>query len=218
MARPARLLLLLGPLIAIASTLAIGGTGASLNLRDAAGAPVPGAVVFLEGADRGPVPVPTSVIVDQRDKQFVPQVTVIQAGTQVRFPNSDPVSHHVYSFARPNTFELPLYKGGNRPAVQFDHAGIVTLGCNIHDAMLGWIVVVDTPHFGITDGDGFVEFPAVAPGSYQVRVWSSRLDPSRPLDAGKLVVRAGPETATLQIGQRLSPEPPGGGSLVSGDY
>ena len=77
------------------------------------------------------------VVIDQRDKVFVPVVTVIQTGTEVSFPNSDSVSHHVYSFAQPNTFELPLYKGKRSPTVQFDHAGVVTLGCNIHDSMVG---------------------------------------------------------------------------------
>ena len=204
--------------LAFAGAAAAGATNVSISVRDAAGAVVPEAVVSLEGADRGSISSPATVIVDQRDKQFVPQVTVIQPGTRVRFPNSDAVSHHVYSFARPNAFELPLYKGGSRPEIRFEHEGIVTLGCNIHDAMLGWIVVVDTPHFGVTDARGSVTFPDVIPGDYRVRVWSPRLDPNRLLDAGSVVAGADPVNVSAAVARRLRGAPVTGGSLATGDY
>ncbi len=204
--------------LAVTCAQANDGVAASLTVRDAAGVAVPGAVVSLEGADRGPAVTTTTAVVDQRDRQFVPQVTVIQAGTTVRFPNNDSVSHHVYSFARPNAFELPLYKGGGRPEIRFDHAGVITLGCNIHDAMLGWIVVVETPHFGITDDEGSVDFPDLAPGSYRVRVWSPRLDRVKSLDAGSVVADDGQADIAVRLARRLRPAPIAGGSLIQGDY
>jgi plastocyanin len=76
---------------------------------------------------------------DQRNREFVPHVLVIEAGTWVDFPNSDTVSHQVYSFSPAKPFQLPLYKGSAHPPVLFDHPGLVTLGCNIHDNMLGYI-------------------------------------------------------------------------------
>ncbi len=205
-------------LLALAAGPAPAATTMTLVLRDTSGAAVPGAVVYLEGADHGPVTVPVTVTVDQRDRTFVPQVTVIQAGTHVNFPNSDTVSHHVYSFAKPNSFELPLYKGGTRPSIQFDHAGVVTLGCNIHDAMVGWIVVVETPHFGFTDDQGSVAISGLTPGSYQVRAWSPRLDPAKPLDAGVLPVGAANVTAAVSVARRLRAAPVGGNALAGGDY
>ncbi len=76
---------------------------------------------------------------DQQGHQFVPHLLVVQAGTEVTFPNSDNVSHHVYSFSPTKPFELPLYKGDVYPPVTFEKAGIVVVGCNIHDSMLGYI-------------------------------------------------------------------------------
>ncbi len=64
------------------------------------------------------------------------------------------MSHHVYSFSEAKTFELALYKGNAHPPLVFDRPGVVVLGCNIHDSMLGYILVVDTPHFASTDAAG----------------------------------------------------------------
>lgn len=210
------------PFIAPALLLALGCCEAlagavTLTVRDAAGAPVAGAVVFLEGGARQPAPPGTAAVIDQRDKAFVPQVTVVQAGTEIAFPNSDAVSHHVYSFARPNAFELPLYKGGARPRLKFDHAGVVTLGCNIHDAMVGYVVVVETPHFATADDAGRVVLPGVAPGRYAVRIWSPRLDPSKPVDGPALEVGGGPLEQPVALARRLRAAP-GGGALATSDY
>ena len=105
---------------------------------------------------------------DQVDQRFVPHVLVVQTGTEVDFPNSDVVAHHVYSFSHPNHFKLPIYKGRAHPPVQFEESGVVVLGCNIHDHMLAYIVVVDTPSFAKTNDDG-VALDA------RVSIWSPRI-------------------------------------------
>lgn len=194
----------------------------TIELRDAAGNPVPDAVVYLENANDGAAGAPpvngARAVIDQRDKVFVPEVTVIQTGTEVVFPNSDSVSHHVYSFAQPNAFELPLYKGGTRPNVRFSHPGVVALGCNIHDSMIGYVVVVATPHFARSDAQGAVSFPDVPAGSYRVQAWSPRLDASKALPAGTVTVSVQPLTQRLAVARKLRAQPGGGGSLASGDY
>ncbi len=76
-------------------------------------------------------------IMDQRNLAFVPDVLVVQTGTAVDFPNSDQVRHQVYSFSDAKTFQLALYAGRAHAPVVFNRAGLVTLGCNIHDSMLG---------------------------------------------------------------------------------
>ncbi|UTF59188.1 methylamine utilization protein [Gilvimarinus sp. DA14] len=93
---------------------------------------------------------------DQRDRQFVPYVLAVQVGTQVSFPNSDDIRHHVYSFSPSKRFELRLYHGTTADPVVFDRAGEVVLGCNIHDSMVGYIYVLDTPYFDVTDSEGKV--------------------------------------------------------------
>jgi plastocyanin len=208
----------LGLVAALWAGQAVSGASVTLSVRDARAAAVPGAVVYLQGPARGPVAAPTRVVVDQRDKVFVPEVSVIQTGTEVSFPNSDSVSHHVYSFANPNAFELPLYKGGARPVIRFEHAGVVTLGCNIHDSMVGYIVVVDTPYFGTTDARGDLTFADVPPGSYRVQVWSPRLNPAGAISGGELAVGTKGMSQAVVLDRRLRAEPAGGGSLAAGDY
>ncbi len=144
---------------------------------DPDGAPVPEVVVFVEqNGVKAPRAAPASAVMDQRDKQFVPHVLVVQKGASVLFPNSDTVGHHVYSFSKPNNFVLPLYTGDPHDPVTFDHDGIVMLGCNIHDHMLAYVVVVDTDVFGLTDESGSVSLNiADSANGYSVNIWSPRI-------------------------------------------
>ena len=140
--------------------------------------PVPEVAVFVEGSRLSAAAraAPPTAVMDQVDKRFVPHVLVVRTGTLVEFPNRDVVAHHVYSFSKPNDFTLPLYKGTPPEPVKLDHAGIVTLGCNIHDQMLGYVVVVDSDTFGVTDASGTVELPIDdMDDDFTVRIWSARL-------------------------------------------
>jgi len=115
---------------------------------------------------------PKRAIMDQRNLAFTPRVLVVAEGTSVEFPNSDSVSHQVYSFSPAKRFQLPLYKGETHPPVIFDRAGLVVLGCNIHDAMVGYIYVTDAPYFGTTDAAGGLQFKGLPAGDYQITIWS----------------------------------------------
>lgn len=143
---------------------------------DTEGKPVAGAVVFLDSADaaRRVKPLASAEIV-QQDKRFLPEVLVVPRGTSVQFPNRDTVRHHVYSFSPAKKFELKLYVGTPANPVVFDRAGVVVLGCNIHDHMVGWVLVVDTPHHAVTRPDGRVSLEGVPSGEYTLRAWHQRL-------------------------------------------
>jgi plastocyanin len=181
-----------------------------LAVAEPGGAPAGDIVVALTGGPPGS-PEPRRdmpVVIDQRDKSFVPAITVVQTGTQVAFPNNDATSHHVYSFSKPNAFELPLYKGDLHRPVRFNNPGIVTLGCNIHDFMVGYVVVVDTPWFGITTADGTVTVAGVPPGRYDVAAWSARLDRGRFQSLGSVVVGpSGEERQALVLPRPLRGSP-----------
>jgi hypothetical protein len=114
-------------------------------------------------------------VMDQQNKQFVPPVLVIQVGAAVTFPNRDNIRHHVYSFSPVKRFELPLYIGTPAAPVVFDKPGVVVLGCNIHDWMVGYIDVVATPYFARTADDGRARLADVPPGAYEARVWHPRM-------------------------------------------
>jgi plastocyanin len=148
-----------------------GAASLDVEVRDARGKPVADAAVYAVPAS-GPVDArnPRTVTIEQLDREFQPYVTVLQSGTRVTFPNRDPILHHVYSFSPAKPFEIKLYTGNSREEV-FDKPGVVTLGCNIHDWMIAYIVVVPTPHFGRSDEAGVVRLRDVPAGAYDVRVY-----------------------------------------------
>ena len=131
------------------------------------------AVVFVQALPAG-TPLPPDkrpAIMDQINKTFVPAVLPIVVGTEVRFPNHDQIHHHVYSFSRTKSFELPLYKGEEAPPVLFDKVGAVKIGCNIHDWMAGVILVLPTPYFAETDETGQFVLRDLPPGTYPLACW-----------------------------------------------
>ncbi|RTL31193.1 MAG: methylamine utilization protein [Burkholderiales bacterium] len=144
------------------------------------GQPVAGAAVsvFVKGVKPTASP-GTTADMAQRDKNFAPKLRIVQTGTSVNFPNFDTVRHHVYSFSSIKTFEIRLYAGTPAAPIVFDKPGTATLGCNIHDRMLGYIHVVDTPYFGVSDANGqvTVDIPA---GEHQLRVWLPTMGEANP--------------------------------------
>ena len=156
---------------------AAGAASVQVDVQDAAGQPLGGAVVFLESAEARRLVKPLAEQeMSQENKQFVPGVRVLTVGTELRFPNRDSVRHHVYSFSPAKKFELKLYAGTPANPVRFDQPGVVVLGCNIHDQMVGWILVLDTPYFAQTPGTaGKASLGEVPPGNYRLRTWHPRL-------------------------------------------
>ena len=160
------------PALLIGASLALGSAQAA-NLTvvvNAQGKPASEAVVSLHSSTAAAATRPGRGVVDQRNTQFVPRVSVVTVGTPVSFPNSDNVRHQVYSFSPAKRFELPLYSGKPAAPVVFATPGVVELGCNIHDWMLAYVVVVDTPYHAITDARGQARIEAPA-GNYTLRVW-----------------------------------------------
>ena len=206
-----RLISLRAALAALAAVLAAQTQAASLVVtvlkRD--GQPLPGAVVTAEPENGQPTPIPpTRAIMDQVNLAFVPDVLVIPVHSTVQFPNSDAVSHQVYSFSSARRFQLPLYRGKPYPPVQFDQPGVVTLGCNIHDNMLAYIVVTAAPFFGRADDRGSWTAADLPEGRYRVRVWHPLL--SEPAELLQ-VVEVGAErgAAQIRLSKALRPAPLG---------
>lgn len=160
-------------------------------VTDAGGSPLADAVVMIEPASgRLPVKPMSGVQIAQRGLQFDPQLTVVTVGTSVLFPNNDTVRHHVYSFSSVKTFQLKLYAGVPHSPVVFDKPGIAVMGCNIHDQMVAWIVVVDTPLFARSGVGGRARIDGVPPGSYQLHLWHASMAENSPPMAVPLVVGA----------------------------
>jgi plastocyanin len=167
--------------LALAALLAAPGQATELLIEvGTAGAPVGEAVIELwPRAGTATAMAARDAVMDQVDSQFAPHVLLVPRGSQVRFPNSDRIRHQVYSFSPVKRFELPLYTGTPPAPVRFETAGVVTLGCNIHDWMKGYIVVTDAPHAGLSDARGQLRLVLPA-GDYTLQVWHERLPAPRP--------------------------------------
>ncbi len=188
---------------ACAATLDVG-------VVDEGGKPLPRIAVYAVPAGSTPHAEHSSsppAVMDQERNAFVPHILVVQQGADVIFPNNDTVSHHVYSFSQAKTFELALYKGNSHAPVQFDMTGVVTVGCNIHDGMLGYILVVDTPYFALTGDDGEVHLDGLPPGQYSVSVWTPRVRPNQRPAVVAVDLAATPNASlAIEIRGKLTPD------------
>ena len=170
----------------------------TIAVKDQNGKPVQDAVVYaLPVSGQTPSRKARGEVV-QRNKQFAPYVSAVQAGSLVQFPNKDTVKHHVYSFSPAKKFELPLYAGTPAEPILFETPGLVTLGCNIHDWMIAYILVVPTPWFAVTDGKGEAQLRGLPAGACEVEAWQPRLKNSSDRPRQRVAVKAG-EALSFQL-------------------
>ena len=181
----------------------------TVELHDNQGKALSEAVVWIEQGPQGPAlpgaDTDRPLVMDQQKRLFTPYILPVQRGTRVIFPNSDPINHHVYSFSPAKRFELRLHhQGDSAQEVTFDKPGLVTLGCNIHDWMLGFILVLDSPWFAQTDAEGRARLDYQPAAGQRVHVWHPRIG-----DAPESLVRPveQPGTLRIQLSERLKRDP-----------
>tara|TARA_R110000796_G_scaffold245224_2_gene369349 strand:+ start:4919 stop:5602 length:684 start_codon:yes stop_codon:yes gene_type:complete len=147
-----------------------------LVIKDQHGVVLPNAVVEIGQANTAFKPTNPSVkklpvaVIDQVNKQFLPELLIVQQGQLVNFPNSDNIRHNVYSFSSAKSFQLKLYSGQPKEPIIFDTQGVVVLGCNIHDSMVGYIYVAKSEQVYKTDKNGVVSLP-VTTQPLQISIW-----------------------------------------------
>lgn len=191
---------LCGPLLFFSFLASADPVTFSISAND--GSPVFRAVAYLEPLQPQDFPPPKKIsVMDQIESQFVPHILPVQRGSLVSFPNSDSIKHHVYSFSPAKTFELQLYKEVKTEPLPFDKAGEVELGCNVHDWMLGYVLVLDTPYFSQTAEDGQITLDVPA-GEYKATIWHPRIqDPADALT--KTITVAGATQTSFNLTQAL---------------
>ncbi len=177
---------------------------------DQQGHPLSGAVLTLRG---GPLPATpgAKAIMDQRKQEFVPHVLAVRTGTLISFPNSDNIRHQVYSFSAPKRFELRLYEGTPTDPLLFDKPGVVVLGCNIHDWMLGYIYVSDDPWFAVTDANGKLSIDQLPAGHYSVTLWHPQVTDMLNQSGGELDIAAAGTSHNFS----LAVQPPAGDATAA---
>lgn len=208
-------------LVAVAGAATCSAGTLEVKVADERGEPVAHVAVYATPATatapaKGRADTPRTAVMDQQHNEFVPKFLIVTAGTSVQFPNHDAVSHHVYSFSPAKTFELALYKGNVYPPLVFDRPGVIVLGCNIHDSMLGYILVVPTEHYTLTDERGVARLEDLPPGEYTLEAWTPRARATNLPPAQHLVV-ADAAKADMRIAGRLSPESDRGSKSLSWD-
>jgi plastocyanin len=197
----------LGLLLGVAARTAAGASVA-IQVQKRDGKALAGAVLTLSPeSQRLPPAPPVRAIVDQVDLAFVPDILVIPVGSTVSFPNSDAVSHQVYSFSSARRFQLPLYRGKPYPPVTFDEVGLVTLGCNIHDNMLAYVMVTDAPFFGRTDAKGNWTATNVPAGAYRLKLWHPLLNEPAPSLERTVEVSQDHTDVSVRLSRSLRPAP-----------
>lgn len=138
------------------------------------GVPAENVAVVLEPVTTAKLKRAANVTIAQVDRELNPFVTIVQTGTAIDFPNRDPIKHHLYSFSPAKPFEIKLYAGQPSTPIVFDKPGAVALGCNIHDWMEAYVLVVDSPYFAKSDSKGQARIVNIPPGNYRLKVWHPR--------------------------------------------
>lgn len=199
--------------LGLAAPLAICAAEHTVSVRDQLGEPLEYAVVEIlyDQASAPQAPPAGSLLkdVEQKNLTFVPFVSAVPAGAEVRFPNLDKTRHHVYSFSEAKAFELQLFVGHNHDPVRFDKPGIVVIGCNIHDYMQAYIYVAASDHVAVTDSAGSALLAPMPEHAYAVKVWH----PWANGDAQVVQVEPGAPIETIEIAvtRQPLPAPPQGG-------
>lgn len=131
------------------------------------------AVLYLEGV--GPAAPPATIDITINKKEYLPRVVVAPAGSTVRFPNTDPFNHNVFSVSEPNQFDLGLYGRGQTKSFTFAQPGLVRVYCNVHPKMVAYVVVTGNRYATQPTADGSFAIDDVAPGHYNLHVWHERI-------------------------------------------
>lgn len=152
-------------------------------------------VIYLRGA-RPQTVEPVRISIRQRHETFTPRVVAVTVGSEVDFPNDDPIYHNVFSLSRARTFNLGRYPRGDTRRVRVDRPGIVKVFCEIHSHMSATVMVFDHPWFAMPDETGRFALYEVPPGDQQITAWHERLGDT----TARLRVEAGrPATADFVL-------------------
>jgi plastocyanin len=182
-------------------SMAASAAAIRVQVVDQSGTPVKDAVIYATPLNgKLPATRPAAAVIDQIKRQFVPLVSVAQTGAAVTFPNKDNIEHDVYSFSPAKRFELELYHGVPANPVVFDKAGLVVMGCNIHDQMVAYLLLVDTPYFAKTDATGTASIENLPAEPYKVTAWHYQIATPEALPVRQLNADdGGPTRLTLQL-------------------
>lgn len=181
----------------------------AIKVVDKNNTPINDIVVYLTPKS-GTIDLPANnqpLVIDQQDKKFAPYITVMQKGQHIVFSNKDDITHHIYSVSGNNRFEFKLKAGSSKQIENIRTTEEVAMGCNIHDWMSGFILVVDTPYFAKTNTNGLSSISLKNTGEYEISVWHPQIDtPSHKITETHSLNKE-KEIITLTLAKPLLPIP-----------
>lgn len=187
-------------LAVLAGARPAGAADVAVLATDGDGQPLANAVIALDPPDGAPPPpAPDDRIIDQQHETFIPLVTILRRGGAVVFRNSDTTRHHAYSFSPVKRFELMQEPGEVSEPIRFDQPGVAAIGCNIHDHMVAYVYVADTPWTGLTDAAGRAVIRDVPAGPYRATAWHPRLRPGAAPPAQSATIGAAGTALAIRI-------------------
>lgn len=177
-----------------------------VRVTDVDGRPVGNVVVYLQNHETGAMPQTQHAHeIRQEDKKFAPYVSVVRQHEEIVFTNHDDITHHMYSFNGPARFDFRLQPEEGSTVADFAEPGVIAMGCNIHDWMSGYVMVVDTPFYALTDDAGLATFADVPANEYHLVAWHPQMAKDEAADLHvALPVAAG---ITLQLTRPMAPIP-----------
>jgi plastocyanin len=188
-----------------------GATTFVAEVIDEDGHPVVNAVVALASASAATPPpasrLPNEKTIDQRNETFIPLVTIVPKGGRVLFSNNDQTTHQVYSFSAVKRFEITIARGETSAPILFDNQGVAALGCNIHDHMIAYVYVADSPWTALTGADGHAVFNDIPRGAFEARLWHPQFPGGRPAPGGRVDISSDDLRLVLKV--KLVTAPPG---------
>jgi len=177
-----------------------------VHITDVDGKPVGNVVVYLQNHETSAMPQEHhDHEVEQQEKMFAPYVSVVRQQEEMVFTNHDDITHHVYSFNGPARFDFRLQPGQSDSVADFAEPGVIAMGCNIHDWMSGYVMVVDTPFYMVTNEQGFAMFTDVPANEYHLVAWHPQM--ARDEVADRHVVIPATTAINLQLTQPMAPIP-----------
>lgn len=170
--------------------------------------PLENMVVYLEPLEGQKLGQSNKVIkIDQYQKSFAPYVSVSQTQGQVNFANQDDITHHIYSADNKNKFSFKIRAGETNTTTKFDHSSAIAMGCNIHDWMSGYLLVVNTPYFAKTNNQGQVVFENIEQGKYQLVIWHPQMQaPANKISMEKNITETSHYNITLNSIVEANPQ------------
>lgn len=177
-----------------------GSAALTVQVTDSTGQPLADVVVYAEPVAGAATPKSIKQAdIEQKARKFMPLVNVVQTGTNISFPNNDTVRHHVYSVSPARPFDIKLYAGQPANPVMFDKPGTVVIGCNIHDQMVSYVHVVQTPWYGKSDASGKVSLDALPAGKYELKAWYYSMPLTAAIPSQPVTIGASDTTASIKL-------------------